>query len=121
MVIIDLKNRPEKWYTELARIIGVLQVKGRLKPEEARCLLDIIDLVIIQQDLELLHILEEFTEYESIPETEEIDEIIKATLLAADLKQPESIEQLKAVVQELVRERTRIQNKKREDENDYLV
>lgn len=120
-MIIDLKDRPEKWYTELVRIIGLLQVKGSLKPEEARCLLDIIDLVIKQHNLELLHILEEFTERESIPETEEIDEIIKATLVAANLKQPEGIEQLKAVVQELVRERNRIQNKQREDENDYLV
>jgi len=120
-MIIDHKNRPEKWYTELARIIGILQVKGRLKPEEARCLLDIIDLVIIQQDLELFYILEEFTEHESVPETYEIDEIIKATLVATNLKQPESIKQLKAVVQELVRERTRIQNKQREDENEYLV
>jgi len=120
-MIIDLKNQPEKWYTELVRIIGVLQVKGRLKPEEARCLLDIIDLVITQRDLELLHILEEFTVQESVPETDEIDEIVKATLVTTDLKEPESIKQLKAVVQELVRERNRIQNKQREDENDYLV
>ena len=120
-MIINLRNQADKWYTELARIIGTLQVKGRLRPDEANCLLDIIDLVVVQKDLELLRLLEEYTERDGNPETHEIEEIVKATLIGTDLKQPENMEQLIAILGELIRERNRILSLQQEDNDGYMV
>ncbi len=120
-MIINLKNQAGKWYTELARMIDAMQIKGRLKPEEAHCLLDIIDLVVVQKDLEFLRLLEEFTQREGNPETHEIEEIVKATLISTNLKQSESKEQVTEVIGELIRERTRILDNQQEDNDGYLV
>ncbi|MGE5545171.1 MAG: hypothetical protein ACM3UW_09395 [Bacillota bacterium] len=120
-MIINLKNQADKWYTELARIISTLQVKGRLRPDEARCLLDIIDLVVVQKNLELFRLLEEYIERDGIPETHEIEEIVKATLIGTNLKQQENMEQLTAVIGELIRERNRILDQQQEDDNGYMA
>jgi hypothetical protein len=121
IMIIDLKNQAGKWYTELARLIGTMHIRGRLKPEEARCLLDIIDLVVVQKDLGFLRLLEQFVERHGNPETHEIEEIVKATLIGANLKQPESMEQVTEVIGELIRERNRILDDEQEDEDGCLV
>jgi len=120
-MIINLKNQADKWYTELARIIGTLQVKGSLRPDEASCLLDIIDLVVVQKNLELLRVLEAYVEHDGIPETHEIEEIVKATLIGTNLRQAENMEQLTAVLDELIRERNRVLSKRQEDSDGYMV
>lgn len=120
-MIINLKNQADKWYAELAKIIDILLVMGRLRPEEARCLLDIVDLVLVEKDFELLRILEEFIECDGVSETQEIDDIVKATLIGTNLKQPENMEQLTAILGELIRERNRILSMQQEDENGYMV
>lgn len=120
-MIINLKNQADKWYAELAKIIDILLVMGRLRPEEARCLLDIVDLVLVEKDFELLRILEEFIECDGVSETQEIDDIVKATLIGTNLKQPENMEQLTAILGELIRERSRILSMQQEDNDGYMV
>lgn len=120
-MIINLKNQAGKWYTELARIIDTLHIKGRLKPEEASCLLDIIDLVVVQKDLEFAKLLGKFLERDGNPDTYEIEEIVKATLIGTNLKQPENMEQVTAIIGELIRERNRILDNQQEEKNGYLV
>lgn len=107
-MIINLRNQAEKCYTELARIIDTLQVKGQLSAGEAACLLDVIDLVVEQKAPQFHWVLGQFLELDGIPETHEIEEIVKATLIGTNLKSPEDLDQMTAIIGDLTRERNRI-------------
>ncbi len=106
--MINNRHQVEKCYTELARSIGALQLKSQLNVAEASCLLDVLDLVIVQEDSEFNRVLSEFLEFEGVQETHEIEEIVKATLIGSNLKLQEELDQVKIIIDNLTQERNRI-------------
>jgi len=120
-MIINLKNQSDKYYTELARAIGVLECKGQLTPGEASCLLDVLDLVAVQRDYEFHRVLDGFLKADYGPEMHEIDEIVKATLTGVTLKSAEERNQVMAVIEDLTREKNRIGKQMQGGKDEYLA
>ncbi|NLV17424.1 MAG: hypothetical protein GXY50_09505 [Syntrophomonadaceae bacterium] len=95
-------------YTEMARVIDALRIKGQLSGEEGTCLLDLLDLICAGTSPELNRALEQVLEVPGNSDTVEIDEIIKGTLMGTDSKSMEDVAQAVGIIRELNRERNRI-------------
>ncbi len=100
-MIFDEKKK--KLYAESASMIADMGVRGKLNVEEMHFLLSLLDIVVVKKDQpQLIQILQNWV---NINESSEIDEIIKATLLAADFNDRESMEQCLQLVTELLESR----------------
>lgn len=100
-MIFDEKKK--KLYAESASMIADMGVRGKLSVEEMNFLLSLLDIVVVKKDQpQLIQILQNWV---NINEGSEIDEIIKATLLAADFNDRESMEQCLQLVTELLESR----------------
>lgn len=100
-MIFDEKKK--KLYAESASMIADMGVRGKLSVEEMNFLLSLLDIVVVKKDQpQLIQILQNWV---NINESSEIDEIIKATLLAADFNDRESMEQCLQLVTELLESR----------------
>ena len=107
-MIGDFRYPAEKWYTEMARVISALQLKGRLSADEGSCLLGVLDLVCKERNTELIKVLEDYLRFPESEDTREIDEIIKATLTGMDFKSDEDVGRTTGIVRDLNLERERI-------------
>lgn len=100
-MIFDEKKK--KLYAESASMIADMGVRGKLSVEEMNFLLSLLDIVVVKKDQpQLIQILQNWV---NINEGSEIDEIIKATLVAADFNDRESMEQCLQLVTELLESR----------------
>lgn len=96
-------EKKKKLYAESASMIADMGVRGKLNVEEMHFLLSLLDIVVVKKDQpQLIQILQNWV---NINESSEIDEIIKATLLAADFNDRESMEQCLQLVTELLESR----------------
>jgi predicted methyltransferase MtxX (methanogen marker protein 4) len=96
-------EKKKKLYAESASMIADMGVRGKLSVEEMNFLLSLLDIVVVKKDQpQLIQILQNWV---NINEGSEIDEIIKATLLAADFNDRESMEQCLQLVTELLESR----------------
>lgn len=100
-MIFDEKRK--KIYAESASMIADMGVRGKLSVEEMNFLLNLLDVVVVKKDQpQLIQTLRNWVETN---ESSEIDEIIKATLLAVDFTDKESMEQCLQLVKELLENR----------------
>lgn len=84
-----MQREEKQLYDETASQIADLTLREVISPEEMHFLLTILDLVMIHRDEpELLAFLKQWMQVYKASET---DDIIKATLLATDLKDKEII------------------------------
>ncbi len=90
----------KKLYDDTATVIMDLFMTGRIELEELNFLLNLLEAVIIkQQQRELIDLLKN---WQPAAEHEEIDTIIKATLLAMDFKDQDDWEHNLALLRELI-------------------
>ena len=100
---MTFEEKKKKLYAESASMIADMGVRGKLNVEEMHFLLSLLDIVVVKKDQpQLIQILQNWV---NINESSEIDEIIKATLLAADFNDRESMEQCLQLVTELLESR----------------
>ena len=100
---MTFEEKKKKLYAESASMIADMGVRGKLNVEEMHFLLSLLDIVVVKKDQpQLIQILQNWV---NINEGSEIDEIIKATLLAADFNDRESMEQCLQLVTELLESR----------------
>ncbi|MGE5398528.1 MAG: hypothetical protein ACM3MK_13470 [Chitinophagales bacterium] len=101
----------EKVYTgKVAAAINTLQIKGWLTEAEMISLLDLLDCLVLKESPQLLQALQEFLSFPNSELTHELDEIVKATLLATDFKNPEAIKQAIDIINEMTSEKNRLYN-----------
>ena len=100
---MTFEEKKKKLYAESASMIADMGVRGKLSVEEMNFLLSLLDIVVVKKDQpQLIQILQNWV---NINEGSEIDEIIKATLMAADFTDEESMEQCLQLVTELLESR----------------
>lgn len=97
-----------KAYTQLAAAIRTMEIKGLIREEEMMCLLDLLDLVVLKGDTLLLKALNEYLKAPDGEGTQELDEIVKATLVGGDLKSEEGVRLLAQVVSDLAKEKEKM-------------
>ncbi|NLB18535.1 MAG: hypothetical protein GX825_07390 [Syntrophomonadaceae bacterium] len=107
-MIVNRRYPEKQLYTEMARIIDALRVKGQLSSEEGTCLLDLLDLICAGTSPEFNKTLEEVLEVPGNSDTMEIDEIIKGTLMGTDPKSMDEVAQVVGIITDLHKERNRI-------------
>ena len=100
-MIFDEKKK--KLYAESASMIADMGVRGKLSVEEMSFLLSLLDVVVVKKDQPRL--IQTLRNWVETNEGSEIDEIIKATLMAADFTDEESMEQCLQLVTELLESR----------------
>ncbi|HHV16245.1 MAG TPA: hypothetical protein GXX58_06690 [Gelria sp.] len=100
---MTLDERRKKVYAESVSLIADMGFRDKLSIEEMNFLLNLLDLVVIKQEQPGL--IQTLKNWVSTNEGSEIDEIIKATLLATDFNDEESIEQCLQLVTELLENR----------------
>ena len=100
-MIFDEKKK--KLYAESASMIADMGVRGKLNVEEMSFLLSLLDVVVVKKDQPRL--IQTLRNWVETNEGSEIDEIIKATLMAADFTDEESMEQCLQLVTELLESR----------------
>lgn len=86
-------------YTETASAIFKLHTKNMLSEEEMSFLLNFLDMVIKRKNKDLVNVIRDWINKNT---TEEIDEIIKATLLNLDLSDSSSLVHSKELIEELL-------------------
>ncbi|MGI6421309.1 MAG: hypothetical protein ACOX0N_03770 [Syntrophomonadaceae bacterium] len=93
----------KRLYDETASLIADLGIRGRISIEEMNFLLDLLELVLIDKDQRLF--LEDLKQWNPGAGPEEIDEIIKATLLNNKLKDFISWSENREMIRDLIREK----------------
>ncbi len=90
-------------YDETASLIADLGIRGRISIDEMKFLLDLLELVLIKKDKrDFINMLKHWNPGQG---DEEIDQIIKATLLNVDFKNSLSIEENQDMIGELINEK----------------
>lgn len=107
-MIIRRKDLASKAYQDLVAMIAALPAKGVISEAEELVLFDILDLVIKQNDVDLAHVLADFLAEENAPDTSEVDEIVKATLMSSQLKDQKQRDVLINLVSDLTKEKKRL-------------
>ncbi|MDD3898314.1 MAG: hypothetical protein PHE82_05115 [Syntrophomonadaceae bacterium] len=97
----DEKNK--RVYAESVSLIADMGFKDKLSIEEMNFLLNLLDVVIVKKEQPRL--IQTLKNWMNTNEGSEIDEIIKATFLAADFNDQESLEQCLQLVTELLESR----------------
>ncbi|MBC7074893.1 MAG: hypothetical protein H5T98_02225 [Syntrophomonadaceae bacterium] len=94
------KEKIKKLYDETASLIVRLSFEGKLSSEEMRFLLNLLDFVILKRgNFEIVSTLKKWiSKYDG----SETDEIIKATLLAVDFNNSDSIRFNMELIRELL-------------------
>lgn len=96
-------EKKKKLYAETASLIADMGFRDKLSIEEMNFLLNLLDEVVVKQEQpRLIQTLENWV---NTNENSEIDEIIKATFIAADFTDAESMEQCLQLVTELLENR----------------
>lgn len=95
----DLK----RLYDETASLIADLGIRGRVSLEEMNFLLDLLELVLMKK--EQRHFVQDLKQWNPGTGDEEIDQIIKATLLNNKLKDFLSRSENREMIQDLIREK----------------
>lgn len=93
----------EEWkqlYDDTATVIMDLFMMGRIGLEELNFLLNLLETVIIRQEQRGL--IELLKNWQPGAQYDEIDDIIKATLLAMDFKDQDDLEHNLALLRELI-------------------
>lgn len=96
-------EKKKKLYTESFSLIADMGFRNKLSIEEMNFLLNLLDVVAVKQEQPRL--IQTLKNWVNTNEGSEIDEIIKATLLAADFNNQESLEQCLQLVTELLESR----------------
>lgn len=99
MTKID-KNTKQIYDATLTMISNLHLKKNVISREEMYCLLSILDMVV--HDKKEDDFLDLLRAWQNGPKNEEIDAIIKATLLQTDFKDPLSIQQNQAIIEDLL-------------------
>ncbi|MGI6453783.1 MAG: hypothetical protein ACOX0E_10045 [Syntrophomonadaceae bacterium] len=97
------KEFHKRIYDETAALIGNLGIKGQITPKETEFLYFVLKEVFYgSNNPGLLECLKGWLESDPLPD---IDEIIKATALAIDFNDPESIEKNTRIIKDLLVEK----------------
>jgi uncharacterized protein related to proFAR isomerase len=94
----------EEWkqlYDDTATVIMDLFMTGKIELEELNFLLNLLETVIIKQEQQ--EMIELLKKWHPSAAHEEIDEIIKATLLAMDFKDQDDLQHNLVLLQELIK------------------
>lgn len=93
----------KKIYDETASLVVDLCVRGKLNPEEMHCLLNLLDMSVLQRDNSgLFAVLKLWLKGER---DAEIDAIVKATLLAIDFCDQDSLQTNTELIKGLIAEK----------------
>ncbi|MGE5415572.1 MAG: hypothetical protein ACM3UZ_02175 [Acidobacteriota bacterium] len=103
-----LKNEPKKAYLQLAGAIETMQMKSMLTREEKVSLQNMLDLTASADHLDFFEALEFFVSMPRSDATQEVDEIIKATLISTDFNNIGVIEGLIQMIVDLAGEKVRL-------------
>ncbi len=90
-------------YDETASLIADLGIRGRITVDEMKFLLDLLELVLIKKDKP--NFIDLLKQWKPGQGDEEIDQIIKATLLNVDFKNLLSLEENQTMIEELINEK----------------
>ncbi len=90
-------------YDETASLIADLGIRGRISIEEMKFLLDLLELVLVNGDKR--HFIEMLKQWNPGQGDEEIDQIIKATLLNNNLNDFLSVDENQEMIGELINEK----------------
>lgn len=96
-------EKKKKLYAETASMIADMGVRGKLSVEEMNFLLNLLDIVAVKKNQPQL--IQTLRDWVNTNEGSEIDEIIKATLLAVDFTDKESMQQCLQLLTELLENR----------------
>ncbi len=96
-------EKKKKLYAESASMIADMGVRDKLTIEEMKFLLSLLDVVVVKKDQAQL--IQTLRNWVNTKEGNEIDEIIKATFLATDFNDEESMQQCLQLVAELLENR----------------
>lgn len=100
---MTFEEKNKKLYAESASMIADMGVRDKLSVEEMKFLLSLLDVVVVKKDQPRL--IQTLRNWVETNKGSEIDEIIKATFLAADFTDEESMEQCLQLVTELLESR----------------
>jgi hypothetical protein len=100
---MTFEEKNKKLYAESASMIADMGVRDKLSVEEMKFLLSLLDVVVVKKDQPRL--IQTLRNWVETNKDSEIDEIIKATFLAADFTDEESMEQCLQLVTELLESR----------------
>ena len=100
---MTLDDNKKRVYDESVSLIADMGFRDKLSNEEMNFLLNLLDVVVIKQDRPGL--IQALKNWVNTNEGSEIDEIIKATLLATDFNDQEAVEQCTQLVTELLENR----------------
>lgn len=106
--MINSKNLAKKAYTEMAAMIRTMELRNQINEGEMLCLLGILDCMVVGEERELQKVLKEFIALPQTPETLEIDEIIKATLVSGELNNNDGLQQMVSLLSGLIEEKKRL-------------
>ena len=93
-------NDRKRLYDEAASTIMDPYLHRSLEPEEMQFLLHLLDVVIMKPDQRSLPAL--LKKWRSQPDSPDVDEIVKATLLATDFNDSEQLAANLALLEELI-------------------
>jgi len=101
---MDYDKKKKKLYDETVSLIADLGFRNRISFDEMNFLLTLLDLIFINKaEKDLITTLKKWVQTNN---NSEIDEIIKATLLATDLRVPEAQAKCMEAVLELLEARS---------------
>lgn len=90
----------KKIYDDTATVIMDLFMTGRISSAESHCLLNLLEAVMTKPHLRELIIL--LKQWQPDMKSSEVDDIIKATLLALDYEDKDDVEHSMALLSELI-------------------
>ncbi len=93
----------KRLYDETASLIADLGIRGRISIEEMNFLLDLLELVLIDKNQG--HFIQDLKQWNLGSIEDEIDQIIKATLLNNKLKDFLSLSENQEMIRDLIREK----------------
>lgn len=93
-------NNRKRLYDEAASTIMDLYLNHSIAPEEMQFLLHLLDGVVMKPDQRSLPAL--LKKWRSLPDSPDVDEIVKATLLATDFNDSDQLSSNLALLEELI-------------------
>jgi hypothetical protein len=96
------KQKKKRVYDETVSLIADLGFRNKISIEEMNFLLNLLDIIFFKPESDFKNILKQWADSNS---GSEIDEIIKATLLATDISDSSSLQQSAQLIKELLEAR----------------
>lgn len=95
----------QRAYIRMSDTIRKMHVRHLLKTEEMTMLLNLLDRLISTEPDQLAEALQAYGAVAGLPQPDEIDEIVRETMMHSDLKNPDQVQMLTDLLNSLIAEK----------------